>query len=355
MKNPEVANILAHMALYLHMDDVPFKPQAYERAATAVESLSQDVEELYKTEGLKGLEKIPGVGKGIAERIEEHLKTGKVQDYEAYRKKYPIDLDELSLVEGLGPKSIKELYEKLKVRDLKGLEQAAKGGQIRKLPHFGEKSEQNILQAIEFVKRSQGRWLLGAIYPYVEELILTFQHSKLVKQAVAAGSIRRMKETVGDVDMLVTTKTPEKVIEFFLSYVKYDKLWGRGPTKVSVHTLRGFNIDVRVLPEEVFGAGLQYFTGSKEHNVKLRTLALQKGYKLSEYGLFKGEKRVACETEEEIYKVLGMQYIEPELREDTGEIEAALRLAPLAQGLPALIPYGSLQGDLQIQTKKSKG
>jgi len=350
MKNQEIAKIFYNLATYLHMDDVPFKPQAYERAASAVESLSQDVEELYKTEGLKGLEKIPGVGKGIAERIEEYLKTGNVQDYEAYRKKYPIDLDELSSVEGLGPKSIRELYEKLRVQNLKDLEQAAKGGKIRRLSRFGEKSEQNILQGIEFVKRSKGRWLLGTIYPYVEEIVAMLHASGFTKQVVPAGSIRRMKETIGDVDILATSKNPKKLIEYFISKVPYNKLWGKGPTKVSVHTLHGFDIDVRVLPEEVFGAGLQYFTGSKEHNVKLRTLAIQKGYKLSEYGLVKGKKRVACKTEEEVYKVLGMEYIEPEMREDQGEIEASLE-----RRLPTPIPYGSLQGDLQIQTNWTDG
>ena len=351
MENQAITKVLYSLAMYLRMDDVPFKPQAYERAAMAVESLSQDVEELYKTEGINGLERIPGVGKGIAERIKEYLKTGKVQDYEAYCKKYPVDLDELGLVEGLGPKSIRELYEKLRVRNLKGLEQAAKGGKIRKLPNFGEKSEKNILQSIAFVRLAKGRLLLGTIYPHVEEMVAMLHASGFTKQVVPAGSIRRMKETIGDVDILVTSKSPQKLIDYFLSKVPYNKLWGKGPTKVSVHTLHGFDIDVRVLPEEVFGAGLQYFTGSKEHNVKLRTHAIQKGYKLSEYGLFRGKRRVACKTEEEVYKVLGMQYIEPEMREDQGEIEAALRHVYL----PTLIPYGSLKGDLQIQTNWTDG
>jgi DNA polymerase (family 10) len=351
MRNQEVAKIFTNLATYLYMEDVPFKPRSYERAATAVESLSQDIEELYKTEGLKGLEKIPGVGKGIAQRIEEYLKTGKVKDYEEYQKKIPVNLEELTSVEGIGPKMVRDLWKFLKIKDLKDLEEAAKTGKIRKLPNFGEKKEQNILESIAFVKRSHGRWLLGDIYPYVEEYTALLKHSGLAKEAVAAGSIRRMKETIGDVDILATSKNPKKLIEYFLSKVPYNKLWGKGPTKVSVHTLHGFDIDVRVLPEEVFGAGLQYFTGSKEHNVKLRTLAMQKGYKLSEYGLFQGKKRIACRTEEEVYKVLGMQYIEPEMREDQGEVEAALRQAYL----PTLVSYGSLQGDLQVQTNWTDG
>lgn len=350
MQNQELTKIFTNLATYLYMEGVPFKPQAYERAATALESLSKSVQEIYAEQGLKGLEEIPGVGKGIALRIEEYLKTGKVKDYEEYRKKMPVNLEELTSVEGIGPKMVRDLFLRLKIKNLKDLEKAAKAGSIRKLPNFGERTEQNILESIEFVKRSHGRWLLGDIYPHVEELINLLKSSGLVKEAVAAGSIRRMKETVGDVDLLVTTKKPKEVIDYFLSKVPSEKLWGRGPTKVSLRTAQGFDIDVRVLQEDVFGAGLQYFTGSKEHNVKLGTYAVSLGFKVSEYGVFKGKKRIACKKEEDVYKALGMPYIEPELREDTGEIEAAL-----ANKLPPLIPYGSLKGDLQIQTDWTDG
>jgi DNA polymerase (family 10) len=350
MKNQEIAKIFYNLTAYLRMEDVPFKPQAYERAAMALESLSEDVQEIYKEQGLKGLEKIPGVGKGIALRIEEYLKTGKVKDYEEYRKKMPVNLEELTLVEGIGPKMVRDLWKLLKIRNLKDLEKAAKAGKIRELPNFGEKTEQNILESIVFVKRSHGRWLLGDIFPHVEELIVLLKSSGLVKEAVAAGSIRRMKETIGDVDLLVTTKKSKEVIDYFLSQVPFEKLWGRGPTKVSLRTVQGFDIDVRVLQEAVFGAGLQYFTGSKEHNVKLRTHAAQLGFKVSEYGVFRGKKRIACKKEEDVYKALGMPYIAPELREDTGEIETALE-----RRLPRLISYGSLKGDLQIQTDWTDG
>ncbi len=356
MKNQELAKIFSNIALHLQMEDVPFKPQAYERAATALESLSTDVQDIFKQEGRQGLEKIPGVGTSIAEKIEEHLKTGKIQYYEDLQKKMPVDIEELTSVEGIGPKMVRDLYKHLKITNLAQLEKAAKAGKIRKLPNFGEKTEQNILQSIAFVKRSKGRWLLGKVYPYVEELVGQLQDSRLIEKVVAAGSFRRMKETVGDVDILVISKDPEKAMEYFLSIVKYEKLWGKGPTKVSVRTTHGFDVDVRVLPQEIFGAGLQYFTGSKEHNVKLRTLAIEKGYKLSEYGLFKGKKRIACKTEAEVYRVLGMPCIEPELREDQGEIEAALRQAQgKSSGLPKLIPYGVLKGDLQIQTNWTDG
>ncbi|MBI2644398.1 MAG: DNA polymerase/3'-5' exonuclease PolX [Candidatus Wildermuthbacteria bacterium] len=352
MQNQKLASILATISAYLAMDDVPFKPQAYEQAATAVQALSEDVEDIYRKEGLKGLERIPGVGKSIAEKIEEYIKTGRMQYYEEYRKKIPVDVEELMAIEGIGPKTVKTLYQHLKIKNLGDLERAAKAGKIRKLPHFGEKTEKNILQGIEFVKNSSGRKLIGYIYPYVEEIVALLKNSGLVEEVIAAGSFRRMKETVGDVDILVTTgrDNEKEIVEYFLSHVPYVKIWGRGSTKVSIRTTQDFDIDIRILPQKAYGAALQYFTGSKEHNVKVRTYALQKGLKVSEYGVFRGRKLVAGKTEEEVYKALGLPYIEPELREDQGEFEAALRLEP-----PKVIPYNALRGDLQVQTNWTDG
>ncbi len=355
MRNQTIAKIFYNLSFYLAMEDVPFKPQAYEKAAMALESFPQDLGALYKKEGLKGLESIPGVGKSIAEKIEEYLKTGKIKYYEDFKKQMPLAIDELTLVGGIGPKMVRDLWNNLKIKNLKDLEKAAKVGKIKNLPGFGEKTEQNILQSIEFVKKSKGRWLLGEMVPYAEEYLNVLKNSGLVKEAEVAGSLRRMKETVGDIDILVTSKNPKKAIEYFLSKIKYEKLWGKGQAKVSVHTAQGFDVDVRVLPEDTFGAGLQYFTGSKEHNVKLRTYAAGKGFKVSEYGVFKmappaGGKRIACKTEQQVYEALGMPYIEPELREDQGEIEAAL-----SGKLPNIIPYNSLRGDLQVQTNWTDG
>jgi DNA polymerase (family 10) len=350
MHNQELSKIFYHIAIYLAMDDIPFKPQAYERAAMALESLSEDAQTIYEREGIRGLEQIQSVGKSMAEKIEEYIKTGKIKYYEEYRKRMPVNIEELTSIEGVGPKMVRDLWHHLKIKNITDLERAAKAGKIRDIPNFGEKTEQNILQGIGFVKRSTGRFLLGDIYPFVEKLTGELKNVSYITEAVAAGSIRRMKETIGDVDILVTTPKPEKAIDYFLSLVTYSKIWGRGPTKVSVHTAQGFDIDIRVLPKEFFGAGLQYFTGSKEHNVKLRTYAVSKGFKVSEYGVFRGRKRLACKTEEEVYKVLGMPYIEPELREDGGEIEAGL-----AGKLPKLISYNSLKGDLQVQTNWTDG
>jgi DNA polymerase (family X) len=350
MVNKELASIFSRMALYLHIDEVPFKPQAYEKAADVLESLSENVEDIYKKDGVKGLMAISGIGKAMSEYIEEYLSTRKIKEYERLRKKIPVDIEELTRIEGVGPKMVRDLYKLLRIKTLKELEGAAKAGKIRGLPNFGEKTEKNILEGIDFIKRSAGRVTLSIMYEYVDGLVDKLETEKSVKQVALAGSLRRMKETVGDVDILVATGDPEKVIELFLRSVSYKKIWGKGETKVSVHTEKGFDIDLRVLPEDAFGAGLQYFTGSKEHNVRLRAFAVSKGYKLNEYGLYKGKKVVASRTEATIYEALGMPYIEPELREDQGEIDAALH-----GSLPKLVEYGSLRGDLQIQTDWTDG
>ncbi|MDP4007188.1 MAG: DNA polymerase/3'-5' exonuclease PolX [bacterium] len=350
MTNQELSRIFSEFAFYLEMDDVSFKPRAYERAASAMETLSENIEAIYLKQGLKGLKEIPGVGRGIAEKMEEYLKTGGIKELKAYKKKMPVNSKELTLVEGIGPKAVKELWLKLKIKNLNDLEIAAKAGKVAKLPGFGAKKEQNILRGISFLKRFEGRWLLHDIYPIAQRYVEELNASGLVQQSVLSGSLRRMKETIGDIDILVTTKKPKEVMDFFLRMVPHEKVWGEGKTKTSVRSKEGFDVDVRVLEDEVFGAASQYFTGSKEHNVKVRTLAAKKGLKLSEYGLFKGKRRIACATEEAVYKALGMQYPAPELREDRGEVEAAL-----ARKLPKLLPYDSLKGDLQVQTNWTDG
>jgi len=351
MVNKELASIFSQIALYLHIDEVPFKPQAYEKVAEALEALSEDASDIYKEHGHEGLQElIPGVGKAIADKIEEYITTGKIKEYERLRKKIPVDIEQLTRIEGVGPKMVRDLYKLLKIKTVQDLEKAAKAGRVRSLPNFGEKTEQNILEGIEFVKRSSGRRVLGEMYSGVQILLESLESEKVIKKISVAGSLRRMKETIGDIDILVATNNPEKVIELFLATVAYEKVWGKGLTKVSVHTAAGYDIDLRVLSEDAFGAGLQYFTGSKEHNVRLRAHAASKGYKLNEYGLHKGKKVVASRTEEDIYEALRMSYIEPELREDQGEINAALH-----GNLPNLLKYDSLQGDLQIQTDWTDG
>jgi len=350
MKNQEIAKIFFEIAYFLEMEDVKFKPFAYEKAALTLEGLQKDVEEIYKKEGFEGLRKIPGVGESIAKKIEEYLKTGKIQYYEDYKKKYPINLEELMGIEGLGPKRVKVLYEKLGIKNLKELEEAAKSHKIAPLFGFGEKTEKNILEAIEFAKRSKGRFLLGDILPIVKEVYEKLKNLKEVERIDVVGSIRRMKETIGDVDFLVISKNPAPIMDFFVSLPGVIKIWGKGNTKASVRMKEGFDMDIRVLPKRSYGAALQYFTGSKEHNIALRKIAIEKGLKLSEYGLFKGSEMIAGEEEEEIYQKLGMDWIPPELREDRGEIEAAM-----VHKLPKLIDYKDIKGDLHVHSKWDGG
>jgi len=350
MKNQELSHLFSQLATYLEILEVPFKPQAFFKVKETLDTLGEDVEEIYQRQGLKGLENIPGVGKGIAGKMEEYLKTGKIKELQDYKKKMPVDIEGLTLVEGIGPKMVKELWHHLKVKNLKDLERAGKTGKLAKLPGFGARKEQNILEAIAFLKRSSGRWLLGEMYPIARKYIEELKDSGLAGEAIVAGSLRRMKETIGDIDILVTTTKPEKVMDFFVHMIPHEKVWGKGKTKTSLRSKEGFDVDVRVVKEGVFGAALQYFTGSKEHNIKIRGLAAKKGLKLSEYGLFKGKKLIACKTEKAVYQALGMQAPDPELREDQGEVQAALK-----GNLPSLIAYNAVKGDLQVQTSWTDG
>ena len=341
MDNQDIARIFYEIADYLEMEGVQFKPYAYQKVALVLENLEEDVGEIYKKGGEKAIEKIPGVGKNIGAKIIEYLKTGKIKYYQDYKKKYPIDMKELTSVEGLGPKMVRDLYRILKIKNLKDLEKAARDGKIRDLANFGEKTEKNILQGIKFLKRTKGRFLLGDILLRVREIEKNLKTLKEVERINVCGSVRRMKETIGDVDFLVVTENPEKVMNFFCSQPEVIKIWGKGSTKSSVRLKDGFDVDLRVVPRKSYGSALQYFTGSKEHNIHLRKIAINKGLKLNEYGLFRGSKMIAGKTEEEVYKVLGMKYPPPEIRENQGEIEAALK-----GKLPKLVELKDIKGDL---------
>ncbi len=361
MFNQELAQILYEIGYFLQMEDIPFKPYAYQKAAIVLDTLEQDAGEIYKKEGLKGLEKIPGVGKNIAETIEEYLKTGKIKYFLELRKKMPVKIEELTAVEGIGPKTIKTLYKRLKVKDLKDLEKAVRARKIRKLPGFQEKTEQNILQGIAFLKRSKGRFLLGVILPQVKQILERLKTLKEVERINVAGSVRRMKETIGDVDILVLSRNPEKVMDFFVSLPDVEKIWSKGTTRSSIRICscpgifgmgikQSFDVDLRVVPKKSYGSALQYFTGSKEHNIATRKIAISKGLKLNEYGIFRNKKMITGETEEKVYKALGMDWILPELRENQGEIEAALH-----KRLPRVVNYNDIQGDLHCHSKWSDG
>ncbi|MBU1102737.1 DNA polymerase/3'-5' exonuclease PolX [Patescibacteria group bacterium] len=350
MINQKIAKIFYQMAEYYVMDDVAFKPQAYERAGRLIESMEEDLEEIYKKGGAKALMEIEGVGQGIADKIEEFIKAGKIKEYEKLRKDCPVDLEHLSAIEGIGPKMIKVLYEKLKVKTVEDLEKAAKKHLVQKLPRFGPKVEENILRGIEFSKGDKGRFLLGYILPLARQIEKRLQDLDFVERAVAAGSIRRKKETIGDIDILAISDKPEKVMEHFCAMPEVEEIIAKGETKSSVRLDIGLDADVRVLPSESFGAALQYFTGNKDHNIVLRKMAQDKRLKLNEYGLFRGKKQVAGKTEEEVYKILGLKWMEPELRENTGEIEASR-----GSELPKLVGYKDVRGDLQMHSDWSDG
>jgi len=350
MKNQELAKIFYEIANYLEMEEMPFKPYAYQKAAITLETLEENTEEIYKEGGREALLKIPGVGESIADKIEEYLKTGKIKYYETLKKKTPVNMEELMRVEGLGPKRIKVLYQKLEIRNLKDLEKTAKSHKISPLFGFGEKTEKNILEGIEFLKRSKGRFLLGEILPRAKEVCQKLKSLKAVERVDSAGSVRRMKETIGDVDFLVISKNPQKVMDFFVSLPEIIKIWGKGTTKASVRMKEGFDVDIRVVPARSYGSALQYFTGSKEHNIATRKIAIDRGLKLSEYGLFRGPKMIAGKTEEEIYKTLGMDWMPPEMREDQGEINAAL-----SHKLPKIIDYKDIRGDLHCHSNWDGG
>lgn len=356
MKNIEIAEIFYQIADFLEMDEVSFRSRAYERAGRHLESLEKDVEVIYKEEGLKGLKKIEGIGQGLALAIEDYLKTGVIRDFEKLKKKCPVKLDELTAIEGLGPKMIKVLYKKLGIKNLKDLEKAAKDGQIKKLERFGEKTEKNILQGIKFAKKDKGRFLLGMILPTVRDIIQRLESLPAVQKISPAGSVRRMKETVGDVDILVVSSQPAKVMDYFVQMPGVVKVWAKGPTRSSIRFATGFDCDLRVIKKESFGSALQYFTGNKYHNILTRRIAISQGLKLNEYGVFRKQKKIAGQTEKEVYQAIGLPYIEPEMRENTGEIEAALRQTQdQPNGLPKIIGYNDLKGDCHIHTTWSEG
>jgi len=351
MKNFEIIKILREISTYLAMEDVQFKPRAYEKAAHSIEALEEEVEDIYKRGGLEALKKIPGIGESIAKKIEELITTGKLRYYEELKKKVPVDLESFSGIEGLGPKKIKILYKKLGIKNINDLEKAAREHKISKLPGFKEKTEQNILKGIEFAKKSKGRYILGFTLPLIRDIESRLKSLPEVKRVVVAGSTRRMKETIGDVDFLVISDKPSRVMDFFVSMPEVIDVVGKGKTKSTVKLKNGMDADLRVLPEKSFGSALQYFTGSREHNIALRLIAVKKGWKLSEYGLFnKKGKMIAGETEEGVYKKLGLDWIPPELRENRGEIEVALK-----HKLPKLIGYNDLKGDVQVHTNWSDG
>jgi len=352
MANLEIAKLFYEIADILELKNVEWKPRAYRKAAQVLESLSKDVQEIYENNGRKGLLEIPSVGKALADKIIEYLETKKIKEYEKLKASLPKGLYELMDIMGLGPKKIKELYSKLKIENLKDLEKAIKQHKISKLERFGEKSEENILKAIELHKKGKGRFLLGQALPIAEHIFNELSKLKEVHKINIGGSLRRMQETVGDIDFLITSDNPKKVIDFFTRLPEVSRIIAKGETKSTVILKQGMQTDLRVLDDESYAGALQYFTGNKEHNIIMRNIAIKKGMKLSEYGLFykKNNKRIPLKNEEELYNKLGLKYIEPELRQNNNEIEFSRD-----NKLPKLINYDEIKGDLHVHTNYSDG
>lgn len=354
-----LSRMLFEFSYWHEMEGHPFKPRAFQLASESIGALGPEVEDAWKKGGVKALKELPGIGQSIAEKIDEYFRTGKVKEYDAIKKKFPVDIWGLSRIEGMGPKHIEDLWKHLKVRNLEDLERAIRTHKIQKIPRFGVKSEEKIAKGLDLMKRSSGRHLLGDILPLADAIVERLSKVKGVKHCTYAGSIRRRQETVGDIDLIATTADPERVMDAFVSLPEVETVLVRGKTGSSVRMKNGIDADLRVVPDNVYGATLQYFTGDKRHNVLLREYALSKRFTLNEYGLFmlaknkngkKQGKLLVCKTEEEIYKKLGMNTPPPEIRIGGDEIIAAKKHA-----LPDLIPYGSVRGDLQTQTDWTDG
>ena len=347
-RNAEVAQVLKEIGLLLEIEGKDkFKPRAYYRGVRSISSLGEDIEAIANRDELTDIQ---GIGKGLAEVIKNYLETGEVELLTKLRTRVPVKALELDAIPGVGPKTIKLVYDKLGVTDLDSLEKAANQGNLAGLPGLGEKTQVQIIEGIQVVRAGLARTLLADALQVAEKIENTLRNLKVVKQLQLAGSSRRRKETIGDLDFLVDASEPETVMEAFVRSEGVATILAQGPTKSSVRLETGLQVDLRVLPSESFGAGLQYFTGSVDHNVRLRSIAQKMGMRLNEYGLYKDKEKVAGEDEEGIYKTLGLQLIPPELRENTGEVEAAQN-----GELPELVTQNDILGDLHSHTDQSDG
>ena len=338
-----------------------FKIRAYRRTADIIENLSSNVEEVYNKQKLKGLIAIPSIGEAIALKIEEYITTGKIEYAEELKKRTTINVEEFYHLEGvgIGPKTVKALHDSLGLNNLTDVERAAMEGKIRSVPGFSYKIEESILKKIQSLKKDSGRYLLGDVYPLVKQIEVRLSNIKGVKNAIAVGSFRRMKETLGDIDYLVVSDAPEVIMDYFASMPEVDQVVGKGPSKTFVKLNNGMDADLLVVPEESFGSALQYFTGSKEHDVALRKIAISKGLRRYDWGVYddNNNRLIASSKEEEVYDILGLDWIPPEMRENKGETELAKkeRKKDGRIKLPDLVDYNSLKGDLQVHSSDTDG
>lgn len=352
MDNPEIAKVFEEIADILEIKgENPFRIRSYRNAALVIEGLAVSLKTVAEG-GEKELEKIPGIGTSIREKVVEILTTGRCKFHDGLLKELPPGLLGLLRISGLGPKKVALLYHKAGVKNVDELEKAALAHKLSGLPGMGEKSEQKILKAVKEARRVSGRFRLSTAAMVAEDYRAYIKKLKGVIDVVPSGSLRRWKETIGDIDILVTCKKGVPVMDHFVSYTGVKDVVAKGDTKSTVILTDGLQVDLRVLDKKSFGAALQYFTGSKAHNVAVRDRAKRMGLKVSEYGVFreKSGRRIAGETEEDVYRAVGLEWVPPELRENRGEIEAAE-----AKGLPALIELGHIKGDLHVHTNESDG
>ena len=348
MKNKDIAKIFRQIVQILEIKgENHFRIRAYERGAQNIESLSEDIEVFIKEDRVTT---IPGIGKDLEQKIKEIVSEGRLQYLEDLKKDIPKGLLDILAIPGVGPKTAKLLYEKLEIRDVVMLERMAHAGRIRELPGMKQKTEENILRGIEILKRGHDRMDLKTAQDVALSFTSGLKKLKEVKRIDPAGSLRRRKDTVRDIDLLISSNKPEKVMHAFTTLPQVKEIIVKGPTKSSILSIDNIQVDVRVIKDDSYGAALLYFTGSKEHNIRLRQRAITKDLKLSEYGIFRNNKRIAGKTEMEMYKKLGLSYIEPELREDRGEIEGALE-----DKLPDLIELKDIKGDLHAHSTWSDG
>ena len=384
--NAELAARFEEFADLLEADDVEYKPRAYRRAAENVLAHPVPIAEAVRSGDEDAIHEIEGVGDAIAAKIVEYVETGAIEELEELREALPVDIADLTRVEGVGPKTVGTLYRELDVRTLDDLEAAAEEGTIREVSGFGPKTEQNILENIEFARTVGQRHLLGVARPLADDVLAFLEGTPAVDRCAVAGSIRRWRETIGDVDVLAATVEPETVVDALGDWDSVDDVIESGPAKASVR-VGEVRVDLRVVAPEEFGSALQYFTGSRDHNVRLRNYAIDRGMKLNEYGAFdvsdldaeidpdeppddadestaddagatdshvgggkRAGERVAGETEEGMYEALDLPWIPPELREDRGEIDAAA-----AGKLPDLVTIDDIRGDLHTHTEWSDG
>ena len=350
MKNKKVADVLEQLADILEFKgEMPFKINAYRKAARTISELSEDIEKIWQ-DGKFGT--LPGVGKGIQGKVEQFLNEGKISQLEKALEGTPRDLFKLLSISSFGPKSVALAHKQLGIETLDDLKKCLDDGSLATLPGMGEKKVENIRKGLELLQTAEKSISIGIALPLVYTVIdyLKEQAGDLIKQITHAGSVRRGKETVHDIDILACSDNGADLIQLFSKMPRVTKILGAGETKGSVMIDDRFQVDLRVVPEESFGAAMQYFTGSKEHNVRLREIAKKQGYKINEYAIWQGEKAVGGKTEEEIYSTLGMSWVPPEIRENKGEIEAAEK-----NELPILIGPDDIQADLHIHSHYSDG